>query len=309
LLVKRHSTPTNPYFPCPLFTICDFPAMSKFCMEPSTQPPCTTLTIPKPIPLAMDDPPVFALALNRVPEPVDISRPFDVTVPLDDSELWVLGRRIEQPEAVCQFDGVALRINDVVVPLRPEPSQPTDAELRWMYRDVPFVQLKLTEGRTRAEARALFWAELDALIQRARRAYALGLRQQVRSLFENSPLIETCEIDENTGTYIIKKRGWKGRTVGKLTVDAPVAPEPREQVRLEEKAWAIVDAIQASGSGKLIFVTLGAVFSFGCSDRAAAQAQIAHVMAGGSLDNLPPGPLRKGQAPLTYIVKVLEESR
>jgi hypothetical protein len=41
LLVKRHSTPSNASYPCPLFVLCDAPVYSKVCMTPSTQDPCS----------------------------------------------------------------------------------------------------------------------------------------------------------------------------------------------------------------------------------------------------------------------------
>ena len=42
LLVRRHSSPTNADYPCPLFTLCDDPVFSKSCMTPSSEPPCST---------------------------------------------------------------------------------------------------------------------------------------------------------------------------------------------------------------------------------------------------------------------------
>ena len=69
LLVKRHSSPTNPTRQCPLFTLCDGPVFSLSCMTPSTEPPCSLSVLNLELSKATDlqtasDAPVFAMHLN-----------------------------------------------------------------------------------------------------------------------------------------------------------------------------------------------------------------------------------------------------
>jgi len=63
LLVRRHSHPSNAGFACPLFVKCDEPNFTKYCMTPSTEPPCS-LTVAKSHLLAAGDPTVFVGSLN-----------------------------------------------------------------------------------------------------------------------------------------------------------------------------------------------------------------------------------------------------
>jgi hypothetical protein len=66
LLVKRHSTPANQAFQCPLFALCDF---SLTCMSPSSAPPCSLSTAKATTASVAEDPVVFTATLNSAQSP------------------------------------------------------------------------------------------------------------------------------------------------------------------------------------------------------------------------------------------------
>ena len=64
LLVRRHSTPTNPIYPCPLFVACDAPMFVKYCTAAANASGCSTLTVPKTLASTAEDPVVATFTLN-----------------------------------------------------------------------------------------------------------------------------------------------------------------------------------------------------------------------------------------------------
>jgi FlgD Ig-like domain len=61
LSIKRHSSPPNPGWTCPLFVLCDAPTYSKACMSSGSEPPCN---LSKPVIAAGSDPAIFVAGLN-----------------------------------------------------------------------------------------------------------------------------------------------------------------------------------------------------------------------------------------------------
>ncbi len=77
LLVRRHSLPTNPGYPCPLLVVCDDPFYSKVCMTPAPPDTCTLGTGKPMVAADFGDLTVFTASLNGAQpgESIDLGTP------------------------------------------------------------------------------------------------------------------------------------------------------------------------------------------------------------------------------------------
>ncbi|MFQ5599061.1 MAG: hypothetical protein ACE5G2_00755 [Candidatus Krumholzibacteriia bacterium] len=303
--VKRHDEPTNLDYICPFFTLCDDPVFSKSCMTPTPQPPCSTLSA-KPLALTDPDPPVFRLALNPQPPPppppVPESQPFVDAFSLAGPNLWVGGRRVRGRWSTCgsrttNSPSNELSFNGEVVTFTAPPPPPRTAErIERTYGNVPRVAELRAAGRSVSEAADQFLAEVEELEARAVAAYKLRGFPAALAEFEASPLIEEiAEAYEMHKLIKVKRRGMRAhyaiylerpRRVGR---QAQTPPDDKET-----KARRLVAELRAMADwDALVLVSRAGNYTvLGGERRALAEAQIAHVLAGGSLGTLPDGPIR-----------------
>jgi len=291
LVVRRHSTPTNPTYPCPLFVACDAPVFTKYCTMPAAAGGCSTLTVPKILPSTAGDPVVATFTLSPDAIPVPTGTAFTEMIDLSGSELWVMGQQITTPSVQFAFDGSLLRIGGVVVPLTPETPVLSDERLMQTFGSVPYVTQKIADGIPVATAVTLFEAECHAITKRIVEAVKRGDTMAARRVLERSALVESFQIAGDGSSYSARYRGLVIDHVvnGDLRASAgPVAEKPLAQV-----AHGYLTTLEnAAARGQLIMVTAGAVFAWGGeAEMAVVRAQIGHVLAGGSLETVPPGPL------------------
>jgi hypothetical protein len=272
LTVKRHEKPKNPLFTCPLFILCDSPTFTSKCMSPAPAPPCSSLAPSKSRLASDDDPAVFNFVVNEdSAETVSPSAPFSDLVALERSELWVAGRRVGGPTVAVQFDGSGLRFNtEHVVNLPPAPTRTLSVET--MQR----VDLAL----------------------RAKAGYTAGGYQEAIRELQSSPLVEKAVAVESDRLLLVVLRGWPA-PMG-ISLDQAEAPNTQDSVR-ETAQWRAKNLISdikshitaAPNNGLLILVSGNGNLRFlGGVKRDLATAQIQHLLAGGSAESMPAGPLQ-----------------
>lgn len=289
LQVKRHSSPSNTTFTCPLFVLCDDPVFSKLCMSAGEAATCSTITVPKVIrPTATDDAAVFELTLNNSALTASPEPAFEDTLTVrSGNELWVMGEPISMPVIPCSFDGSVLSVGGVVIHQILAP--PLDnGQLMTLYADVPRVAACMATGMSFDQAVAVFRSEIDALEVQARVAHNIGQNQAMLQVLTDSPLVDEI-IETIDTTVLVRLKGISapfGVSGASSLQDRPLTPRQAAIHTLR----SVRNAVQRAGAG-LVSVTGVGVSSFGGASPS-ARSQLEYVRRTGTTSGLPAGPLR-----------------
>ncbi len=303
LRVKRHSTPSNPTYMCPLFVLCDDPVFSKLCMSAGEATSCSTLTVPKPgqvtSRVASDDPVVFELGLNgaeMITPPVPPESTFTDTVTIrPGNELWVMGQPVIGPNVSCQYDGFHLTIGGVELREIPTP-EPSVEALTAEYADIPRVSACLASGITIREAVAVYKSEFNALQDQVCVAFTSGGDAAMRQVLQSSPLVAEIldsfgGMESGNGTILVRYHGGPATGISNCTFIATQPHRPSfGRAAAEARVGRIRHKLQQPEALLLLVFGTGMVTMRG-DDADAARAQLEHVHRTGTIDGLPPGPL------------------
>jgi hypothetical protein len=304
LLIRRHSSPTNQNYACPLFVACDSPSYTKYCLSPTPAAVCSTLTVPKAWSKTMDEDAVGALALSPDAIPTPSGLQFAEDIGLNGAELWVMGQQITTTTVRCEFDGSSLSIGGISVPLRAEVPVLSDETLLEAYGNVPYVNQKIGEGVSVAGAVALFEAETRALTNRLAEAFRHDV-EAADLILRDSPLVESFTIDAEHGAYSVRFVGLVGERISMGDLRSPARPRRLKPLADVARSY-LGPVVSATLPGQLIMVTSGGVFSWSGEAASQVRGQIEHIRAGRSMETLPPGPL---QASLGAVQEIIASSR
>ena len=281
LSIKRHSTPTNAYYPCPLFTLCDAPEYTSVCMGEGTAPACSVLSPSKT--LIPDDPEIFALIVNDENPPQPQSNPFTDQLTVGASVLWVSGERVAGGDVRVDFDAAALHFDERLV-----------------------VDFGAAAERT-PTARSLQLIELHHRVRAAYRARgAEGAVQEAESFAS----VEAVQLrPEGVLARISDLNAWMSIPLHSQRQRDSAA---RHRVTVETKARNLVNDIRmhieaVPQSGLLVMVSRsGRVRYLGGEKRVSAEAQLAHVAAGLPVSTMPTGPIARNDRMIDEIIAARE---
>ena len=301
LLVKRHNTPRNPDYSCALFTRCDSPVYSKQCMTAMAAGVCSTLTAPTKAVIASAEEPVFTLLVNGIASPPPTGDGFTESLSLEPSALYVNGYRVQGMTVDCVFDGQHFAVGGVDIALQVVEQPPSAEMLAAIYGNVPSVSARITDGLTIAAAVEVFEAERLALLGQAALAIDANDFDGARAVLESSPLVASVVVNEARKTVRIRYHGMSSDSAiepgyYRGTPDV-TAPEAQDIGAVARKYMASIRRGLHSNTpgGMLLLLWRGVVSKYSGPVRDQAQAQIDHILAGGSVATAPQGPLTTDQ--------------
>lgn len=293
LLVRRHSNPSNPFYSCPLLTLCDS-TFAKVCMGLSGEAPCSVSPLKGVSRIgSSEDPAIFGASLNR--NEIDpVIETFTETLSLGSCELWVLGHPIPGPWVTLEFDGDIFTIGGVE--LLTEISNPpppnrgiSDTGFLRLYGQAPYTQELLANGATVSEANTRFFAAVDSLEGLVSLAAQSQNLSSANDFLVASPLVDPSTIVLSKDDIQFKLDGdhYPRRFSKTVHVADPTV------FSLHKVPHRMLKAIKRSLSGGLILVSRGGLRHYTLDSADQVRIQVAHLRGGGDLSTLPPGPLRR----------------
>jgi len=306
LLVKRHSTPSNHMYACPLFTLCDSPLNTKLCLEQEAG--CTSLQT-KPQVSADPDPAVFRTVLNRpMPDPSPPT-PSSETISVFGADIWVAGQRITGEQVHLNFDGARFFINEVEMSFEIAPRIIPDEDLLSTYGSASrFQELRATASVR--DAVEQLEEEISVLIGTATIAYMQSGTKSARQVFAASNLVTDVTFEGEAFRFSV--RGLLGRRgIDFSAVPDPSAKPPSHQQRVTKLFNSIKQTLSRPyPGGALLVISRGGskLFATG-AERDKGLAQINHLLNGGGRDTLPKGPFVPSDVLLRDFIDAEREGR
>lgn len=251
----------------------------------------------------------------RVEVPAD--KDFELTIAPEHLLLWLAGTPIDgTSDYTVRYSNEIFSVNDVDLNLRPQQTSSSEEDSPDVtVKGAPFIEQAVNAGLSPDLGVAIYYSLRSQLVAIARQRYLRFGPEAGLLTLQRSPLVASVE-RESHGVRIVYKNKYTDRWDVHLSLETTPASSGQHSITYSSVASKLAEKIEtwAAASHRapvIMFVSpngSGLTTIYG-EEAKVADMQARHLLSGGSLESLPPGPLSTRDGPLVDILRKTQGQR